>query len=374
MHDVVIIGAGPIGSGAARHASMQGRSVTVIAPHEAERHNHVVWSSHYDQGRITHRSARNITLAHWANEAIAEYRTIESQSGISFYHPCGTLTLSASSEGFSYTNQRHQLERDLNFQYEEYTPDELPARFPVLSKNLPYSGLFDGPPSGIINPRRYVAAQLTCAANHGATRIDDIVTRLTPYADHVVLTTHAGSEYKAQHVIVAAGAYSGLCGLLPTPIPHTIKSEIVTIGEVSAATAAALADMPSMMVDCDSPVIEDAYLTPPVEYPDGKWYIKLGSNSVHDQFFAHHADLTDWIRTGDMSATHQAQIALLKQLFGDIEWRSFRSIPCVITRTPSGLPEIQQVHPRVTAVVGCNGSLAKSGSIVGKLAVQVMHS
>jgi glycine/D-amino acid oxidase-like deaminating enzyme len=374
MHDVIIIGAGPIGSGAARHASMQGRSVTVIAPYETTHDNHIVWSSHYDQGRITHRSARNVTLAHWANEAIAEYRTIEAQSGISFYRPCGTLTLSASSEGFSYTNQRHQLERDLAFRYEEYTPDELPKRFSMLSKNLPYSGLFDSPPSGIINPRRYVAAQLACAAQHGATRIDDVVTTLTPHHDYVTLTTHSGTEYKAQHVIVAAGAYSGLCGLLPTPIAHTIKSEIVTIGEVSADTATALTDMPSMMVDCDSPVIEDAYLTPPVEYPDGKWYIKLGSNSIHDQFFTSHVALTDWIRTGDMSATHQAQIALLKELFGDIEWRSFRSVPCVITRTPTGLPEIQRVDSRVTAVVGCNGSLAKSGSIVGKLAVQMMHA
>lgn len=374
MHDVIIIGAGPIGSGAARHASMQGRSVTVIAPHEASRDNHVVCSSHYDQGRITHRSARHVTLAHWANEAIAEYPTIEAQSGISFYRPCGTLTLSASSAGFSYTQQRHQLERDLAFQYEEFTPDELAIRFPMLAKNLPYSGLFDGPPSGIINPRYYVAAQLACAAQHGAIRIDDVVTRLTPHHDYVTLTTRSGIEYIAQHVIVAAGAYSGLCGLLPAPIAHTIKSEIVTIGEVSADTAAALAEMPSMMIDCDSPVIEDAYLTPPIEYPDGKWYIKLGSNSVHDQFFSSHAALTDWIRGGDMTATHDAQIALLRQLFINIEWQSFKSLPCVITRTPTGIPAIQRVHPRVTAVVGCNGSLAKSGSVVGKLAVHVMQS
>lgn len=374
MHDIIIIGAGPIGSGAARHASMQGRTVTVIAPHEGERHNHIVWSSHYDQGRITHRSARNITLAQWANEAIAEYRTIEAQSGIAFYLPCGTLTLSAASDGFSYTQQRHQLEQDLNFRYLDLSPDDLPKRFPVLSKNLPYSGLYDGPPSGMINPRRYVAAQLACARNHGATRIDDVVTRLTPHQNFVSVTTQTGTEYHAQHVIVAAGAYSGLCGLLPTPIAHTIKSEIVTLGEVSAETAASLIDMPSMMVDCMSPIIEDAYLTPPVQYPDGKWYIKLGSNSTYDQFFVTHQALTEWIRHGDLNPTHQAQVTLLKELFDMIEWRSFKSLPCVITRTPTGLPEIKRIHPRMTAVVGCNGSLAKSGSVVGKLAVQMMLS
>jgi sarcosine oxidase len=374
MHDVIIIGAGPIGSGAARHASMQGRTVTVIAPHETTRDTHIVWSSHYDQGRITHRSARNMVLAHWANEAIAEYRTIEAQSGIEFYRPCGTLTLSASSAGFSYTQQRQQLEHDLAFHYDELTPSELVQRFPMLSKNLPYSGLFDGPPSGIINPRQYVAAQLTCAINHGATHVNDVVTSLTPHTDYVALTTHAGNEYRAQHVIVAAGAYGGLCGLLPTPIAHTIKSEIVTLGEVHAETVAALAAMPSMMVDCQSPIIEDAYLTPPVRYPDGKWYIKLGSNSIYDQLFDSQAALTQWIRSGDRSATHDAQIALLNELFATIEWQSFTSLPCVITRTPTGVPEITRVHQRVTAVVGCNGSLAKSGSVVGKLAVQLMQS
>lgn len=374
MQDVIIIGAGPIGSGAARHASMQGYSVTVIAPRETDRHSQLVWSSHYDQGRLTHRSARNATLAHWANEAIHEYRTIEAQSGIDFYRPCGTLTLSASSDGFSYMQQRRQLEQDLGFRYEEFSPATLSQRFPVLSHNLPYSGLFDGPPAGIINPRRYVAAQLACAAQHGATYIDDVVSQLTPTEDRVTLTTHAGTTYSAQHVIVAAGAYSGLCGLLPSPVPHTIKSEIVTLGEISAETAESLTDMPSMMVDCTSPIIEDAYLSPPVMYPDGKWYIKLGSNSIHDQFFDTHAALTQWIRHGDRTITHEAQIALLTELFADIEWRSFQSLPCVITRTPTGLPAIQRVHARVTAVVGCNGSLAKSGSVVGKLAVQTMQA
>lgn len=374
MHDVIIIGAGPIGSGAARHASAQGRSVTVIAPYEAPRDTHVVWSSHYDQGRITHRSARHITLAHWANEAMAEYRIIEAQSGISFYRPCGTLTLSAASDGFSYTQQRQQLERELAFRYEDIAADTLSTRFPVLSKNLPYQGLFDGPPSGMINPRQYVAAQLACATQRGACRIDDVVNQLSPHHQHVTITTHSGATYTAQQVIVAAGAYSGLCGLLPNPVAHTIKSEVVTLGEISADTATTLADMPCMMVDCQSPIIEDAYLTPPVMYPDGKWYIKLGSNSRHDQFFMTHADVTTWIRHGDVTATHHAQIDLLRSLFATVEWRSFTSMPCVITRTPTGLPTIQRLHPRVTAVVGCNGSLAKSGGVIGRFAVELMQS
>jgi len=374
MIDVLIIGAGPIGSGAAHAASAQGHAVTVIAPHEVARDHHIVWSSHYDQGRITHRSARNLTLAHWANQAIHQYRSIETQSGIDFYTPCGTLTLSASSDGFSYTQQRRQLEQELNFSYEEYTPDALSKRFHMLSCNLPYSGLYDGPPAGIINPRQMVAAQLACATQLGAVQHNDIVTSVHPHHEYVAIRTHTGVEHRAQRVIIAAGAYSGLYGLLSSPITHTIKGETITLGEVDASTAAHLRDMPSMMVDCDSPIIEDAYLTPPIQYPDGKWYIKLGSNSVYDPFFESYEALSHWIRHGDATATYHAQKELLITLFDQIEWRSFQSIPCVITRTPSGLPEIRRIHPRITAVVGCNGSLAKSGNIVGQLAVKTMLS
>lgn len=372
MEEVIVVGAGPIGSGAAYEASARGYHVTVIAPHEVSREQHTVWSSHYDEGRLTHRSARQMTLARWANQALQQYRRIEALSGIEFYTPCGTLTLSASSDGFSYTNQRTLIESALDFRYVDYSSDELATAFPMLSRALPYHGLYDAPPSGMIRPRRMVAAHLACAAQHGAVRHDDVVTRITPHTDNVHVETASGHVYTTQRVIVAAGAYSGLSALLPRKVEYTIKSEVVTLGEISAETAALLGNMPSMMVDCQDDIIEDAYLTPPLCYPDGKWYIKLGSNSIDDQFFRSADALRQWIRAGDTHRTHHAQIALLRSLFDQLDWISFRSLPCVITRTPHGLPFIERHHPRLTAVVGCNGSLAKSGYIVGTVAVDTM--
>lgn len=369
MYDLIIIGTGPIGAGAARHASATGAHVAIIGPSEPHRASHTVWSSHYDAARLTHRSARNVQLAQYALEAINNYRTIEAQSGIPFYTPCGTLSLSHDLGGFSYTAQRTAIEQALDFRYVDYAPSDISHTFPMLSGDLGYYGVYDGPPSGYIAPRAMVAAQLTCAQHQGATIIRDIVTQLTPHADAVTVTTHDGLTLHAQRVIVAAGAYSGLCGLLPAPVPHTIKGETVTLGRVSAATVARMADMPSMMVDCTSDVISDAYLTPPLQYPDGEWYFKLGSNSIHDLFFDNLPALQHWIKNGDMAATHHAQIALLKQLFAGVAWLDFASLPCVITRTPAGVPSISNVHPRVTAVVGCNGSLAKSGDTIGRVAV-----
>ncbi|MCX6016843.1 MAG: FAD-binding oxidoreductase [Chloroflexales bacterium] len=374
MYDIIIIGTGPIGAGAARHASAAGAKIAVIGPNEAPRDTHTVWSSHYDAARLTHRSARNVQLAQYALEAIANYRIIEAQSGISFYTPCGTLSLSHDLGGFSYTSQRTAIEQALGFTYVDYPPHQITHAFPMLSADLGYHGVYDGPPSGYIAPRAMVAAQLTCAQQQGATVVRDIVTQLTPHSDFVTVTTSDGATLRATRVILAAGAYSGLCGLLPTPVPHSIKSETVTLGRVSATTAARMATMPSMMVDCVSDVISDAYLTPPLQYPDGEWYFKLGSNSIHDLFFDTLPGLQQWIKNSDMKATQLAQIALLNQLFAGVEWLEFTSLPCVITRTPDGVPTISNVHPRVTAVVGCNGSLAKSGDTIGRVAFELAHA
>lgn len=84
MEQLIIIGAGPVGTGAARHAAHAGMAPLIIAPYEGTRADHTVWSSHYDQGRLTHRSARNVTLARYALEAISNYRAIEAESGIDF--------------------------------------------------------------------------------------------------------------------------------------------------------------------------------------------------------------------------------------------------------------------------------------------------
>ena len=369
MDDVIVIGAGPIGAAAAHHAARRGLRTRVIGPREAPRATHTVWSSHYDEGRLTHHGARNVALALLARESMQRYRTIEAESGIAFYDPCGTLSLSAAPETFSYTRVRAELEAACGFQYEDLTQAAVVTRFPMLSPALPYLGLFDAPPAGIINPRRMVAAHLELATRHGATRVDEIVTQVVPGTD--VVTVHTAThQFRAAQVIVAAGGYSGLLGLLPTPVAHTVKSETVTLARISPTQAAALAGMPSMMIDVQSPVIADAYLTPPLQYPDGAWYIKIGSNSVHDVLFSDAAQVQQWVRADGDDATQAAQVKLLQELFPTVVFDGYQCVPCLITRTPTGEPQIGRVHPRVAALVGCNGSLAKSSDAIGRLLVE----
>ncbi|MFM2032703.1 MAG: hypothetical protein RLZZ297_1468 [Chloroflexota bacterium] len=371
MDDIIVIGAGPTGAAAAQHSARRGLQTRIIGPSEPQRATHQVWSSHYDEGRLTHRGARNVALALLAHESMQRYRGIEQESGIGFYTPCGTLSLSAAPEDFSYTQVRPALEAALGFTYEDVDRGTLAQRFPMLATDMGYVGLYDAPPAGIINPRRMVAAHLAIAEQHGATRVDDIVTAVTP-GDEAVTVSVGAQSYRARRVVVAAGGYSGLLGLLPTAVPHTVKSETVTLAQLDATTAAALGGMPSMMIDVQSPVISDAYLTPPLLYPDGNWYLKIGSNCVDDLFFTDPQEVQTWVRSGGHTSAHAAQIALLRALFPAVAFGAFQSVPCLITRTPSGVPDIGLLHPRVAAMVGCNGSLAKSSDAIGRLLIDAL--
>ena len=41
------------------------------------------------------------------------------------------------------------------------------------------------------------------------------------------------------------------------------------------------------------------YLTKPLRYPDGKYYLKLGANLPSDQFTREADDLTAWFKAGN---------------------------------------------------------------------------
>lgn len=87
MDDIIVIGAGPTGAAAAQHSARRGLQTRIIGPSEPQRATHQVWSSHYDEGRLTHRGARNVPLALLAHESMQRYRGIEQRAASASIRP-----------------------------------------------------------------------------------------------------------------------------------------------------------------------------------------------------------------------------------------------------------------------------------------------
>lgn len=378
MFDVAVIGAGIIGSAAARYLAEAGQRVLLIGPAEPADHaqHDGVFASHYDSGRLIRHSERNIVWARLADRAMKLYPTLEQRSGMRFYTPVGALTITpAQNADDAKSSVRHEIEREFGPRFRRIDdPRELATLYPELVLPGGTFATYQGPPAGHIDPRRLIAAQQKLAVAAGAVLERAIVTRCTPSSERVTMTTRDGATYTASHVLVTVGSFAACFDLLPQRPNIYVKNELVTLAEVSAADGARLSRLPTLSYDIAGAPIADIYMVPPVQFPDGRWYFKLGSNASSDRELTDLGAIQAWMR-GDTQADAgdiAAQADVLRSLFPAVPFLSFTSKPCVIFRTPSRLPVVDQQHPRLAAILACNGTSAMSGDSIAADAVAAL--
>jgi sarcosine oxidase len=318
------------------------------------------FASHYDAGRITRILDASPIWAELARRSIAEYPTIADGSGIDFHHPVGVLW-SAQPSGLDELQPvagTHGIEMQLLPAADRATPHVAldPANDTVMEPD----------PAGYIDPRAMVGAQQRMARLQGAELIDEQVLDVTGGSIANVRTE--SSSIRARTVVVAAGAYSG--SLLEGP-PIIPIAEAVVLGEVTEAAAHRMQDMPCLIHQNDPSGQVDVYLIPPVRYPDGRWYIKLGAETALDQPLRTEDDVRRWMAGADVVSHERHLVDLLTGLVPNAQFRGFDVKPCFYARTPSRLPYVDHLNPSVVVAAGGNGRAAKSADAIGSLAARL---
>ena len=373
--EFIVIGKGLWGGAAGRYLSEWGHDVALIGPDEPQDSQTLpnVYASHYDQGRLTRQLGRNEIYSAAALRAIAKYRLLEERSGINFYEPVGMVLADRGGVGL-YTGhvQETAAKFDVAYQYHKAGNREWQEAFPFLDFPQNYNVLVEPAPAGYINPRAMVQAQLAIAQQQGAHIIAETVCGVVSDGDGVTVQTFEGEQYRAQRVLIAAGAFTNFCGLLPQPIPLRIKTETIILGEVSPATAASLKKMPTVIYDIDSSEIDDIYMAPPIKYPDGRFYIKMGCNTAADQWPTTLKAVQAWFREGDSDRHKQAMADAMQSQLPSVSFESIESKRCMVCYTPCGVPTIDTVGERLVVAAGGNGSGAKGSDTWGKLAAGLL--
>ena len=166
---IIVIGNGLIGSAAARYLARESDAVALLGPPEpCDWENHDgVFSSHYDEGRITRIMDSNPHWAEFAHRSIDEYPNIEKESGIRFFYPVGCLqgpqTRMPGNQWNSLQNEaaRHKTHAVI------LGKDELEKQFPYFRFGED-NAFLEKETAGYINPRKLVQAQIRIAQNRGA--------------------------------------------------------------------------------------------------------------------------------------------------------------------------------------------------------------
>ncbi len=374
-YDYIVIGNGLMGSAAGRYLSEMGGSVAIIGPAEpADQTTHEgVFSSHYDQGRLTRELSLDPIWSVVARRAVQNYGMLEEKSGLAFHDPVGRVSANNPSaeerrEYLDWLEQASQ-EYDIAYQYFEQGDRSWKKVFPFLDFPPDYDLLYEPPPAGYINPRQMLRAQNVIAQKQGAEIFAECVVGVQTTADSVAITTAEGNQYRGEKVLIACGAFTNFNNLLPQPIPLRLKTEAMVWGEVDEATAVRLQTMPGVGYNIDDPRIDDIYVAPPVLYPDGTYKIKLGCNAVSELWPQTLAEVQAWFQNGNSDQDMPAMIRALQSMLPDVNFVKMTSHRCIVTYTPSGYPTIDQApgddSGRLFIAAGGNGSSAQGSDTLG---------
>ena len=368
--DFAVIGKGLIGSAALRHLTVNfpGSEVCMIGPDEPhDRKSHDgVFASHYDQGRITRVLDPSPLWGQLARESIAQYRIIEAASGIRFHYRAGCLRATDIPERVT---QVDACAAEFEPPHQRLDAAECKAAYPFLSFSDDFVAWDEKGEAGYINPRSLIEAQLKAAERNGATVIREIVNAIDCGADGTVIRTRDGRQVQARKALVTAGGYSNT--LLNRKLDLPTKSHTILLAELPPQEIERLRKMPSIISSFDHPDVDSLYMLPPVRYPDGKTYIKLGPSGRGEQFFdatENDSVLISWFQSDGSEVTAADLKAALHRMIPGLKVDAYKTVPCLITYSAHGNPYIDALEEgRVYVTTAGNGMGAKSSDEIGRI-------
>ena len=374
--EYVVVGNGMFGSAAARYLSQECDAVGVFGPGEPddELTHDGVYASHYDERRLVRVLGRSKLRSEIGQMAMAKYRMLEESSGIDFYDPVGYLIVNSDHVEDNNLESPMQVIDALNIPHTVFAAGDPSWRtqFPDFDFPETHWVIHEPDPAGVIDPRAMLRAQNVIADRNGAVFIPEIVVNLDDDGNGVQIETRSGDRYRAGRVLVTVGSFTNCFSLFPKPLPLRAETEVIILGQVSPQEAARLSAMPAMAYTIDDPVLRDIYMAPPARYRDGNFYIKMGANTPSDFGPTTLAEIQHWFRNG-ASDVHLADLErVLTSILPTVEFLSFHTKRCILTRTPDKYPIIDRVTSRCFVASGAHGSGAKSGDAIGMLAAGLL--
>ncbi len=214
-YDLIVVGLGAMGAAALYQASKRGASVLGIDRYAPP---HTLGSSHGDT-RITRNAIGEgeiyMPFIRRSNEI---WRELEAKTGRRLFHKSGGLIIAPATGGAGFhvrgdfVELSASLAEKYGIAYEILDADEIKRRSPLLQPRAT-DRAYHEPGAGVLRPERCIEAQLELAREAGAAiHTNERVTGYEAGADGVTVST-AGESYRAEKVILAAGAWIG--DLLP---------------------------------------------------------------------------------------------------------------------------------------------------------------
>ena len=365
--DVAVVGGGMMGAPCARHLAEAGHRVALIAAPEpaVPAESHGPFGSHFDAARITRRVASDPDWSLAARRSIARYRDLEARSGLRIFHEVGALMAGpAGGPPAGWTDDVLAIAATLDDPPETLNAagagDRLGLALPPGSR-----AVHERRDAGWIDPRALREAETRLAVAAGAT----LVAQAAAGRDGTATILADGTRIEAGHLVVATGPHAASDGLLPRVPAMNVWARTIAFARLSEAEGARLAAMPSVIFVPEG-WDHDLYVLPPVRYPDGRLYLKIGGQLDGPQI-RDAAEMRDWFHGPGDPEVGARLLDQLHRLVPGLAVEATLTGPCAVAWTETGHPYIAPAGDGVTVLCGGNGAAAKSGDELGRIGALV---
>jgi sarcosine oxidase len=221
IYDVIVIGAGVMGSGAAYQLSRRGKRVLLVEQFEV---GHALGSSHGPTRiiRLAYDIPDYVSLAQTAFEM---WRALEAEIGRELMIPTGGIDVGMPDD--PYMTGLRQTYEAMDVPYDALDNTALHARFDQFRWDKAEIGLFSNDYANL-RADDCVRAQVDVAVAHGTVLHEhERVREVLPTAGGVVVTTDQG-VYHAGALVLAAGSWmQPMAGALGVDLPLLVHKEQV---------------------------------------------------------------------------------------------------------------------------------------------------
>ncbi len=126
----------------------------------------------------------------------------------------------------SYLEQVEKQSNQFKLKYDFFEDGEaINKTFSDFSFPASSQGIFESSPSGYINPRLLIKAQLNLFQKNNGTVVDDIANEIEYEEDCLQIKTLNGNVYRAKKVLLCPGAFINFFNLTKNKLALSLKGE-----------------------------------------------------------------------------------------------------------------------------------------------------
>lgn len=352
-YDVIVLGAGALGSAAAYHTAGRGARVLLLEQFEIDHQR----GSSYGYSRIIRYVYDHPTYIRMAGPAFALWRELEAEAGETLYVRTGGIDFGVPGTEAMFDGMIASLRAE-GIAHELMTPDEAQRRFPQFRFDDDMAILYQAE-TGILRASRCVRAHIRLAQARGAVVLENTrVDAIEPTADGVRVRAGAAT-YSAARLIVTAGGWAGpLLRTLDLDLPLRPVKAQENYFDVGAPADYAPGRFPCFIAHLPG----YGWLPYGIPSIDGSG-LKVALHGGPDM------DPDDPDRTPDLDVVAQSRRFAERYLPGALTGDAFRARPCIYTMTPDEhfIIDAHPGYPSILIGACCSGHAFKFSGLIGRI-------